>query len=110
MSKFYSLGEFEIVVMATILHVGEQAYGTLIKEEIAERGGRQVSVGALYATLSRLEAKELLTSFEGEPTKERGGRAKRYFRVTESGHEALNKSIVMLQSFITDLPKFDHER
>jgi DNA-binding PadR family transcriptional regulator len=104
MSKFNSLGEFEIIVIAAILHVGDQAYGTIIKEEIANRGGRQVSVGALYSTLSRLETKKLLTSVEGEPTKERGGRAKRYFRVTESGYEALSKSVDMLQAFITDLP------
>jgi DNA-binding PadR family transcriptional regulator len=108
MSKFYSLGEFEIIVMAAIMHIGEQAYGTLVKEEIASRGGRQVSVGALYSTLGRLESKGLLTSFEGEPTKERGGRAKRYFRVTKSGYEALSKSIDMLQSFITELPRFEH--
>lgn len=107
MSKFYSLGEFEIVVMSTILHVGEHAYGTAIKDEIADRGDRQVSVGALYATLGRLETKGLLMSVEGEPTKERGGRAKRYFRLTESGYEALSKSIQMLQSFISDLPELN---
>ncbi|WP_420387459.1 PadR family transcriptional regulator [Roseivirga sp.] len=84
------LGEFEELVLLTIAHLGNEAYGTAIIESLAERAGRKISLGALHATLTRLEEKSLLTSFLGEPTATRGGRRKRYFELTQKAIQALN--------------------
>src|SRR5215472_3073563 len=75
------LGEFEQIVLLAVVRLGDEAYGVPIRREIAERAGRQVTVGALYATLDRLEAKGLVHSWFADPTPERGGRSKRYFRL-----------------------------
>ena len=85
MTKRDYLGNFELMVMLALLRLGEDAYGVPILREIEERGGREVALGSVYATLGRLEEKGLVTSKLGEPTPERGGRAKRYFRVTAQG-------------------------
>jgi DNA-binding PadR family transcriptional regulator len=83
------LGEFEQMVLSAVLRLGEQAYGAAILTELAEQTGRQVSSGALYATLDRLEAKALIESRRADPTPERGGRPKRYVRLTRDGLTAL---------------------
>jgi len=83
------LGEFEQLVLLAIVRLGEGAYGVPIRREIARRTGRQVTVGALYSTLDRLEAKGYVSSWFGDPTAERGGRSRRYFRVEPPGVEAL---------------------
>jgi DNA-binding PadR family transcriptional regulator len=75
------LGRFEEVVLLALLRFPENAYGVPIRREIAERPGRDVSFGAVYTTFERLERKGYVSSRVGEPTQERGGRAKRYFRV-----------------------------
>jgi DNA-binding PadR family transcriptional regulator len=85
MTKRDYLGNFELMVMLALLRLGEEAYGVPILREIEERGGREVALGSVYATLGRLEEKGLVSSKLGEPTPERGGRAKRYFRVTSQG-------------------------
>jgi|SRR5687767_13685437 len=85
------LGEFEQVVLFAVAQVDE-AYGATIREEIERRTGRQVSAGAIYTTLDRLEARGLLTSWWGEPTPERGGKRKRHFRLQPAGREALGRS------------------
>jgi PadR family transcriptional regulator PadR len=79
------LGEFELIVMLALLRLGENAYGVPISREIEQRCGRDVALGSVYATLERLQEKGLVSSNLGEPTAERGGRAKRYFRVTTKG-------------------------
>ncbi|MEZ5283818.1 MAG: PadR family transcriptional regulator [Vicinamibacterales bacterium] len=79
------LGEFEHLVLLALLRLGDDAYGVTVRQEISHRTGRDVSVGAIYATLSRLEAKGFVRSRLGAPTAERGGRAKRHFRVTARG-------------------------
>ena len=84
------LGEFEHIVLLAILRLGDKAYGVTIRNEINERTGREPGPGALYTTLDRLEDKGLLTSELGDPTPERGGRAKRYVKVSASGVEAVN--------------------
>ena len=86
------LGEFEQVVLLGILRVGEDAYGVAINKEIARCTGRDPSPGALYTTLDRLEDKRLVTSRYGDPTAKRGGRAKRYFVVTEDGVRAVARA------------------
>jgi PadR family transcriptional regulator PadR len=70
----------------------EDAYGVSIRKEIAARTGRDVNIGAVYATLDRLEGKGMAVSMIGEPTAERGGRAKRLFRLTGEGRAALEES------------------
>jgi PadR family transcriptional regulator, regulatory protein PadR len=84
------LGEFEHVVLLAILRLGDAAYGVTIRNEIKERTGREPTPGALYTTLDRLEDKGLLTSSMGDPTPQRGGRAKRYVAVSARGMEAVN--------------------
>ena len=85
------LGEFEQVVLFAVAQI-EDPYGTTIREEIERRTGRQVSAGAIYTTLDRLEARGLLTSWWGEPTAERGGKRKRHYKLKPSGREALARS------------------
>ena len=87
-----TLGEFEQVVLLAILRIGEEAYGVPIRAEIETCTGRDPAPGALYTTLDRLEAKGLVVSRLGDPTPERGGRAKRFFVVTASGVDAVSRS------------------
>jgi DNA-binding PadR family transcriptional regulator len=89
MSRLPALGEFEQVVLLAILRLGDAAYGVSIRREIAACTDREPSPGALYTTLERLEDKGLARSRFGDPTPERGGRAKRYFTVTARGVQAL---------------------
>jgi PadR family transcriptional regulator, regulatory protein PadR len=89
MPRVPTLGDFEQIVILAILRLGENAYGVAIRQEISARANRDPSPGALYTTLDRLEDKGLLTSKFGDPTPERGGRAKRYFRVTAKGVQAV---------------------
>lgn len=84
------LGNFEEIVLLAVLRLGEQAYGAKIRQTVAEALKKDVSIGATYATLDRLERKGYLKSWQGEATPERGGRAKRYFRVEGIGVQALN--------------------
>jgi PadR family transcriptional regulator PadR len=83
------LGEFEQIVLLAILRLGEKAYGVTIRAEITACTEREPSPGALYTTLDRLEDKGLVRSRLGDPTPQRGGRAKRYVTVTSSGIEAV---------------------
>jgi DNA-binding PadR family transcriptional regulator len=86
------IGEFEQLVLMTILRLGDRAYGATVRDEIADRTGRDVSLSAVYTTLERLEAKKLLSSRVGEPTPQRGGRRKRYFALSAAGERALQSS------------------
>jgi PadR family transcriptional regulator, regulatory protein PadR len=86
------LGEFEQIVMLAILRLGDEAYGVPIRLEIQERTGRAVTVGALYRTLDRLEHKGYVSSAFSDPTPERGGRSKRYFKVKPVGLRTLRAS------------------
>ncbi len=83
------LGEFEELVLLTIANLSDQAYGVAILNDISERANRKLSIGALHSTLTRLEEKEYITSYLGEPTNERGGRRKRYFELTDSAKSEL---------------------
>jgi DNA-binding PadR family transcriptional regulator len=91
MSK-YSLGEFEEIVLLTVAVLFENAYGVAIKEEIQLRLKRKVSVGALRTALNRLEKKGYVVSQFGEATAVRGGKRKRYFKVTRVGKAALDQA------------------
>ena len=90
--KKYQLGEFEEIVLLTVGVLYDEAYGVAIKEEIETRLKRKVSVGALQSALRRMEKKGYLDSREGEITKKRGGKPKRFFKITAYGKEALEHS------------------
>jgi PadR family transcriptional regulator PadR len=83
------MGEFEQLVLLAILRLDNDAYGMEIREEIERCTGREISYGAVYTTLDRLAAKGYVTHELGEPTPERGGRARKYFRVGPTGVAAL---------------------
>jgi DNA-binding PadR family transcriptional regulator len=83
------LGEFEFLVMLALLHLGEDAYGMRVRQEIEQRTRRDCSIGAVYATLDRLEAKGMVTSHAAEPTPLRAGRARRIFTPTVRGQQAV---------------------
>ena len=85
------IGEFEELVLLTIAVLGDEAYGVAILEDIQQRAGRKISIGALHSTITRLDEKGFITSFMGEPTQERGGRRKRYFQLTASAKQALSE-------------------
>jgi DNA-binding PadR family transcriptional regulator len=89
MAGSFQLGEFEQVVLLAILRLEDDAYGASVRIEIADCTGREPSSGALYTTLDRLEDKGLIASWFGDPTPQRGGRAKRHLRVTKRGLEAV---------------------
>lgn len=92
MAKGDSLGEFEHIVLLALLRLGKQAYGMRIRQEIEKRTGRKVAIGAVYATLERMQKKGYVSSWLGEPTAERGGRAKRFFQIQAAGAEALKRT------------------
>jgi PadR family transcriptional regulator PadR len=86
------LGEFEEIVLLAVMRLGPTSYGVAIREEIEARTGRKVSLGAIYPTLDRLETKGFVSSRRGEPTPQRGGRAKRHYRLEPAGAAALRES------------------
>lgn len=86
----------QLVMLAVHRHRGE-AYGVVIQEDIKERTGRDHSFGAIYNVLSKLEQKGFVTSREGDPTPERGGRAKRYYALTGQGAHSLAASLAALE-------------
>ena len=97
------LGEFEQIVLLALTRLGSDGYGISIAGDITARTGREVSLGAVYKTLERLEDKGLVTSRIGEPTPERGGRRKKYFRIAAIGQRALRQSMAGLRSMADGL-------
>ena len=97
------LGEFEQIVLLALLRLGKNAYGVPIRHEIEHRTKRDVSVGALYSTLDRLEEKGYVASWFAEPTAERGGRSKRFFRVEPLGLKAVKRSQKALSTMLEGL-------
>ncbi len=96
------LGEFEELVLLALIRLGDDAYGVTIRREIEERAMRPTSIGAVYATLDRLEEKGMVSSRIGEATPQRGGRPKRYFKIEASGEMALQaaeRSRTLLKPF-----------
>src|SRR6266852_4764858 len=94
MAKGDNLGEFEVLNLAAVCMLGENAYGMTIHERVEELadGTRGVSLGSVYTTLDRLERKGYVKSWFSDPTPERGGRSKRYFEITAAGEKALKSS------------------
>jgi PadR family transcriptional regulator PadR len=96
MSDMQALGDFEQLVLLGVLQSGPDSYGVPIWRELESRTGRWVSLGAVYKTLDRLEGKGLLRSTHGRPSAERGGRSKRVYEMTASGHRLLNATLAAL--------------
>src|SRR5665213_1256087 len=90
------LGSLEHIVLLAVVRLGPNAYGVTVRREIESATGRDISIGAVYATLVRLESKRLIRSYTGEPTAERGGRAKRFFRMTADGAGSLGNTHEMI--------------
>lgn len=104
------LGEFELMILLAIIRLGEDAYGVPISRELEAQRRRSVSVGSVYAALERLEGKGLVESSLGDPTPERGGKAKRYFRITKAGLRQVHETRRVLQSLWRTLPELKSEK
>lgn len=97
------------MLLLAVIHLGEEAYGVPISRELEKYRGKDVAVGSVYAALERLEAKGLVTSMLGDPTPERGGKAKRFFRITKEGLRQVHETrrvLTRLWQTIPDL-RFD---
>jgi PadR family transcriptional regulator PadR len=105
MSSRGHFGEWELIVILALMRLGDNAYGVPICREIEEQTGREAAVGSVYATLDRLAEKGFVSSRLGESTAERGGRAKRYFRVTASGIREVRKAQRTLTNLWAGLPQ-----
>src|SRR5262249_3449140 len=110
MTKRDQLGNFELMVILALIRCGDNAYGVPICEELEKRTGREAAVGSVYAALERLEEKGFVTSELGEPTSERGGRAKKYFRVTAGGLKEVRETQRSLVKLWQRLPELKGER
>jgi DNA-binding PadR family transcriptional regulator len=97
------LGPHEQLILLAIMRIGEDAYGMTIRREVEERSGRKLSIGAVYTTLERLQRKGYVRSHMGAATTERGGRAKRHFRMTARGERALKESHDLLRAMTEGL-------
>jgi len=107
MGKHGSLGGFEQLVILALLRIGEGAYGMLVRRVIEARTGREVSPGAIYATLDRLETKGMVSSIVGGSGANRYGRAKRFFTVESPGRTALDRALNALDAMRSGVPGLD---
>jgi DNA-binding PadR family transcriptional regulator len=104
MSDRSYLGELELMLLLAVIHLGEEAYGVPISRELEKYRGKDVALGSVYAALERLEAKGLVTSMLGDPTPERGGKAKRFFRVTKEGLRQVHETRRVLTRLWKTIP------
>jgi PadR family transcriptional regulator len=104
MRKREFLGSLEILVLSAVSRAGRNASGIPIGGEIEAATGRPIAIGSIYVTLGRLEEKGLVTSELGEPTSERGGRAKAFFRLTAKGLRELQHAQRSLMQLWNDVP------
>jgi DNA-binding PadR family transcriptional regulator len=105
MTKRDQLGNFELMVILVLIRLGDTAYGVPISEELEKRTGRDVAIGSVYAALERLQDKGFVISELGDSTPERGGRAKRYFRVTARGLKEVRETQRALVSLWHGVPE-----
>ncbi len=97
------MGEFELLVLLATLSLREAAYPLAIARDIETRTGRRAARGAVLITLERLEEKDFVASWYGDPTPERGGRPKRFFQVKARGKRAVRESLGRIQTMTTGL-------
>ena len=100
------LGDLELLVMLALVRLGDQAYGVTIGREIEQKGRRPAALASVYAVLERLERRGWVRSELGEATPERGGRAKRHFRITAQGLKELKRARAALIGMWQGLPEF----
>src|SRR4029079_1691330 len=107
MAKREFLGGFELLVLLALMRLGDDAYGVPISDTIEESSGREVAIGSVYITLDRLEQKGLVSSRLGEPTAERGGRAKTYFHITAKGLREVRQARRTLMNLWQGVPQLE---
>lgn len=105
-----TLSSFELMVMLAVIRLEGSAYGVPIAEEVESHRGKAVSIGSVYAALERLEAKGFVNSELGESTAERGGRAKRYFRITSKGLSEVQETRRALVELWSRLPRLQGKK
>lgn len=97
------LGELELLVMLALARLGDDAYGVAIRQEIEGRSGHDVAIGAVYAALTRLAEKRFVTSWVSDPLPVRGGRARKYWRLTALGERATRDAATSIASMLDGL-------
>jgi len=110
MAKRNNLSDFELMVMLALMRLDNDAYGVPISREIEQQCGREIALGSVYAALERLEEKGLVSSDLGKPTAERGGKAKRYFRITRNGLRKVQETRKALMKLWQGLPELEGAR
>jgi PadR family transcriptional regulator PadR len=110
MARRSYLGEFELMILLALIRVGDDSYGIPISKELLKATGREVALGSVYAALDRLEAKQFVSSTLGDPTPARGGRAKRYFRITKKGVREVQIARTALMDLWRGLPRLEEKR
>jgi DNA-binding PadR family transcriptional regulator len=98
------LGEFELHVLAALVRLGDEAYGVSVRDDIVERTGRRVSIGAVYASLGRLADKGYVAFWFSDPLPMRGGRARKHAQITAAGQRALRDATRTLAAMLEGLP------
>lgn len=99
------IGEFELLVLLTLVRLGNGAYGAAIRREIRERTGRDASAGTVHMTLARLERKKMIVSYVGNPSAHRGGRRRRHYLIDGDGHRALGRAYRTITALATGFEK-----
>jgi len=107
MSNPNAISNFELMVLLALIRLGDEAYGVPISEEIEEHSGHDVALGSVYAGLERLQQRGFVSSSVGDPTPERGGRAKKYFRITAKGMKVVRETQQTLTSLWKGLAKLE---
>lgn len=110
MRKGDYLGNFELMLLLAILRLGDDAYGVTIAHELEQQTDREVVIASVYATLDRLQDRGLVSSSLGDSTPERGGRAKRYFRITGAGLREVRDARRSLMNLWRALPQLKGEK
>jgi DNA-binding PadR family transcriptional regulator len=98
-----NLGTFEQMILTSLVLLGENAYGATVHEKVEELAESSKSIGSVYTTLDRLEQKGYVKSWFGDPTPERGGRAKRFFEITAAGQRVLDQSMKVAGNMLAGL-------
>jgi DNA-binding PadR family transcriptional regulator len=104
------IGNLELIIMLALIRLDDEAYGVSIAREIRRTVVYEIALGTIYAVLERLEQRRIVSSAVGESTPERGGRAKRYFRVTAKGMRKVNQTRRALAKLWQGLPQVEGGR
>lgn len=104
------VGNLDLIAMSALVRLGDEAYGVSVSHEIKQTTGAEVALGTIYAVLQRLEREGMVTSSLGESTPERGGRAKRYFRITARGLREVKQMRRALGKLWQGVPQFAGEK